>query len=112
MGKCLAHGFGTLLKLFHRRAKDRQQRHVLGLGAVLVGQQRFVEHRQRQLVETQRPLHWVGVQAVDQSALADDDSGLAAAEQLVAGERHQIRAIGEQLARRGFRRQIEPSQIR
>ena len=66
---------------------------------VEVERERPLERGERQLVGAQRALERVAPEPLDQVGAPDDDPGLRAAEQLVAGEADEIGAGGEASAR-------------
>ena len=66
---------------------------------VEVEPERPLERRERELVRAQSPLERVTPQRLDEVGAADDDPGLGAAEELVAGEADEIGAGGEALLR-------------
>ena len=67
---------------------------------VEVEQQRSLERGEAELVDAQRAVQRMPAQALDQVGAADDDSGLRAAEQLVAAEADEVGAGGERVPRR------------
>ena len=69
---------------------------------VEVERERPLERRERQLVGAQRALQRVPPQPLDQVGAPDDDPGLRAAEELVAGEADEIGTRGEAAARGGL----------
>ena len=89
-----------------------QQRDLLECcRVVFVGLERGVEEDEGDLVQPQRALHRVGVQRGDQVPPADDDAGLCAAQELVAGEGDKIGARVEEVAGQRLPRQAEPGKI-
>jgi hypothetical protein len=60
-----------------------------------VQRERPLERGERELVRAERALERVTAQALDQLGTTDDDAGLRAAQQLVAGEADEIGARGE-----------------
>ena len=87
-----------------RAGQQAQRRQPVGqpIGIQIQPQHRL-QRRQPRLVQPQRPLHRVGVDAADQISATDDQSGLRPAEQLVAGKaspgRRRRRAIPAASAR-------------
>ena len=69
------------------------------LRRVEVHAQRPLERGERQLVGAHRAVQRMPAQPLDEVGAPDDDAGLRAAEQLVAGEADEVRAGGERLAR-------------
>ena len=77
-------------------------------GAVgAVERESALEGGERELVCAERALQRVAAQALDEVGAADDDPGLGAAQQLVAGEGDELRARGE-AARRPWARRRGP----
>src|SRR5262249_61899302 len=58
-----------------------------------------------------RAFPWVLLEPRDDRPLADDDAGLWAAEQLVARERHEIDAGGDDFGHRGLVRKAPRSEV-
>ena len=77
------------------------------LRRVEVERERPLERRERELVRAQRALQRMAAQPLDEVGAADDDAGLRPAEQLVAGERHEIGAGREALLRRRLVRELD-----
>src|SRR5215212_6145623 len=73
---------------------------------VEVQRERPLERRERQLVSAQSALQRMPPELLDKVGAADDDSRLRTAEQLVAGERDEISARSQALARRRLVRQL------
>ena len=71
--------------------------------------ERPLERGERQLVGAQRALERMPPQPLDELAPADDDTGLRSAEQLVAGERHEVGAGREALGAESARRRPSAS---
>ena len=71
---------------------EHPQHRDLARGSVEVQRERPFERGERELVGAQRALERVAPQALDEVGAADDDPGLRAAEQLVAGEADEVRA--------------------
>ena len=90
-----------------RRARQQaQRRQPLGQTIrVAVQAQRRFERRQRRLADAQGALQRVLLDLGDQVLAADDQPGLRAAEQLVAGEGDDVGAGGQRLLRRRLGRQ-------
>src|SRR6185503_2690083 len=65
------------------------------------------ERSQRDFPDPQRALERIFLQLRDQVAPPDEDAGLRAAQQLVAAEGDQVRALRDRLLRQGLARQAE-----
>ena len=100
------------VELRHRQGEVAEQGNPLRHGVrVLVGLESFVEQREGKFVQPQRAFHGIGVDALDERPPPDQDARLPAAEQLVAGESHQVRAASEQLLRRRLAGQAETPHV-
>ena len=84
---------GPRAHCLERLVQHPQHRHLAQRPLrVEVEPERPLERRQRELVRAQRALERVPPQRLDEVGAADDDPGLRAAEQLVAGEADEIGA--------------------
>ena len=95
------------------RAREQpQRRQALGepIG-IAIEPQRRLERGEPHLVDAQRALHRVAVDLRDQVLAADDEAGLRAAEQLVAGEGDEVGAVGDRLRDGRLVREAEAREI-
>ncbi len=77
----------------------------------MVSGEHLVHQGEGGLVGSQGAVERVAAEGFDPLAAADDDPGLGAAEELVAGETDQVGAIGEEFADRGFGRQAPATEV-
>ena len=87
-----------------REPAQRRQLALQALGIRVELQDRF-ERGERHLVDAQRALHRILADARDELLAPDDEARLRAAEELVAAERDDVRAVRERFARRRLVRQ-------
>ena len=83
-----------------RLAHHAQHRHLVERRSGRVERERPFERGERQLVGAQRALQRMAPQPLDELGASDDDAGLRAAEQLVAGEADEVGAGREARASR------------
>ena len=98
----------------HRGERFRQHaqgRHRLEGRAGLVRVQRRLEGRDRELVDPERAVPGILLEPGHDGAATDDDPGLGPAEELVAGEGHQVHSGGHRLLHRGLVREAPGAQI-
>ena len=91
------HGKTWLVRALAHVLIAEHPQHGDPLRRIEVEHERSLEGRQRQLVCAKCALERVPAQALDEVGPADDDPGLRAAEELVAGERHEVGACGKAL---------------
>jgi hypothetical protein len=78
---------------------------------IAIQSQRCLDRSEPDLVDSQSALQGIAIEARDQVAAPDDETRLRAAEQLVAGERHEVGAIRDHVGHGRLLRQTPARRV-